>query len=148
MKRGVDKSIQRDKYRQKNRQVVIIVDDEEWVHDLVRSSIAACDLDDIISVHSFYPESFFELIREVCDDTLIIFLDYDLKGSYGEEVMDLLEEYSMLSRNNIVVIAHSKNKKCNDLLVVKGARYLLDKPCDPKDYQDAVECWISIASET
>jgi DNA-binding response OmpR family regulator len=111
---------------------IVIVDDDEWVRRLLRTTLAA---DDYEIREATDGEEGLRLIRETMPD--LVLLDWQMPGRHGSLVLDaLMEERPTLP---VIVLTAEERQAQRDLAVSLGAAVYLSKPFSPRELLAAVE---------
>lgn len=115
-----------------SRRRIVIVDDDDWVRRLLRTTLSAEDYEIAEATDG---DEGLRLIRDTAPD--LVLLDWQMPGAHGSLVLDALrEERPTLP---VIVLTAEARQSQRDLAESLGAAVYLKKPFSPLELLQAVE---------
>ncbi len=111
---------------------IVIVDDDEWVRRLLRTTLSAEDYDIAEATDG---DSGLKLIRDTVPD--LVLLDWQMPGAHGSLVLDALKEERPTLP--VIVLTAEVRQSQRELAESLGAAVYLNKPFSPLELLETVE---------
>ncbi len=118
------------------RRKIVIVDDDEWVRRLLRTTLSAEEYEIAEAIDG---DSGLKLIRDTSPD--LVLLDWQMPGQHGSLVLDALKEERPTLP--VIVLTAEVRQSQSELAESLGAAVYLNKPFSPLELLETVEGLLS-----